>query len=155
LASAASVNLALGMRNFFSSLALLATGAVSSAMYIFLLFFLLKIILRKQWLAAAVFVLALVTNTTANSSAPYLAASIGVILWVSFLFLMLRYGLFAVMAFMVWINIPETFPITANLSAWYSNASLFALLFMVALVLYAFRISLAGKPAFAFDLLKE
>jgi serine/threonine-protein kinase len=155
LGPASSVNLALGVRSFFGSLAQLATSAVSSAMYIFLLFFLLKIVLRKQWLAAAVFVLALVTNTTANASSHYLAAFLGTILWVSFLFLMLRYGLFAVMAFMISINIPEVFPVTANLSAWYSNASLFAMLFLVALALYAFRISLAGKPAFAFDLLKE
>jgi serine/threonine-protein kinase len=155
LAVATSVNRALGMRHFFSAVALLATSAVSTAMYIFLLFFLLKIILRKQWLASAVFVVALVTNTTAQSSAHYLAAFLGTFLWVSFLFLMLRYGLFAVMAFMVSFDIPENFPITANFSAWYSNASLFALLIMAALVLYAFRISLAGKPAFAFDLLKE
>ena len=155
LGSAASVNLALGIRPFFSSLALMVTSAVSSAMYIFLLFFLLKIILRKQWLAAAVFILALTVNTTANSSAPYVAAFMGAIVWIACLFLLLRYGLFAVMAFMLSVNIPEVFPITANLSAWYSNASIFALLFLVALALYGFRISIAGKPAFAFDLLKE
>jgi hypothetical protein len=41
------------------------------------------------------------------------------------------------------------------MTRWYTNASIFTLLLLAALVIYGFRTALGGRPAFAFDLLKE
>lgn len=59
------------------------------------------------------------------------------------------------MAAIIFINIPEAFPLTINCSLWFANTSIFTLLFLAALALYGFRTVLAGRSAFAFDLLKD
>jgi hypothetical protein len=71
------------------------------------------------------------------------------------IFLLQRFGLVAVMAAIFFINVPEMFPITMDPSRWFWNVSLITLLVLASLAAYAFRIALAGKPAFAFDLLRD
>jgi len=41
-----------------------------------------------------------------------------------------------------------SFPLTLDLSAWYANGSLVALLACLSLMLYAFRVSLGRGPLF-------
>lgn len=156
LASADSINsLALGVRSFIGLLATQLTSAVSAAMYMFLFLFLLRLILRKEWLAIALFIAALTVDTARGGENLFAKVFLGLVLSTSIAFLLRKFGLFAVVASIVFLNIPEVFPITANMSLWYSNASIFTLLFLSGLAIYAFRISLAGKRTFAFDLLKE
>jgi len=46
------------------------------------------------------------------------------------------------------------FPLTTNLSAWYAHATILVSLFCLALTIYGFKVSLAGRAAFK-DLLAE
>jgi hypothetical protein len=157
LAGPGSVNIAMTFRNFLGSLSAEATNAVSGAMYIFLLFFILKLILRKGWLAGVVFIAALtLSNVKSNSySFSYFILLVSLALNVCLIFLLQRFGLVAVMAAIFFLNVVEAFPITMDSSRWFWYISSGTMLFLAGLAAYAFRVALAGKPAFAIDLFKE
>jgi hypothetical protein len=61
---------------------------------------------------------------------------------------MLRFGLLALIASSFVYVLLILFPITADFSAWYAGASLFAVLGVAAIAAFAFRTSLAGRPLF-------
>ncbi len=155
LASLSAINRALGLRYFVGALATHVTSAVSGAVYLFLFLFLLRLLLRKDWLAVPVFVIVMVADNSLGKTNPYLSVFYALIVFPSLIFLLRKFGLFAVMAFMIFGNLPSAFPITTDFSLWYSNIAALNLLSLAGLAIYAFRIALAGKPAFAFDLLKE
>jgi hypothetical protein len=64
----------------------------------------------------------------------------------SFLFLLLRFGLFAAVAGIFVSRFFVTFPVTFDFSAWYIGASLTALVAVLALAVYGFHTALAGRP---------
>ncbi len=155
LAPQEAINRALGLRYFVGSLSTYVTGAVSGAVYLFLFLFLLRLVLRKDWLAVTIFIAVVGTNSSINQTNPFLGAFFALIVFPCLIFLVRKFGLFCLMAYMIFIDLPSVFPITADFSLWYSNISNLTLLFLAALAFYGFKIALAGKPAFAFDLLKE
>jgi hypothetical protein len=63
-------------------------------------------------------------------------------------FVLVRFGLLAIMITFLLPNLTVFVPITLKLSYWYGGRSLFVLLFIVALALCAFRMALAGRPVF-------
>ncbi len=155
LASLSAINRALGLRYFIGALATQVTSAVSGAVYMFLILFLLQLLLRKGWLAVPVFVIVMVANSSLGKTNPYLSVFYALIVFPSLVYLLRKFGLVAVMAFMIFGNLIAAFPITTDFSLWYSNTAALTLLFLAGLAVYGFRIALAGKPAFTFDLLKE
>lgn len=155
LASQEAINRVLSLRYFFGSLCMHVTSAVSGAVYLFLFFFLLRLVMRKDWIAAAVFIVFITADNSMNRTNPAISAIFSLLIFLCLVFLLRRLGLVAVMAFMIFINIPAVFPITTDLSLWYSSTSFLALIFLVGLAVYGFKVSLGGKPAFAFDLLKD
>ncbi|HYK88508.1 MAG TPA: serine/threonine-protein kinase [Acidobacteriota bacterium] len=155
LASAHSINsIAPGVPHFLGSLSTYLTTAVSVALYLSLFLFLLRLILRKEWLAVTVFVGALIVDSSRNSTNPVVAVCLSLVLYSGLTLILKRFGLVAVVSCIVFLNVPERTPITAHFGIWYSNASVFVLLLLAGLAVYGFRIALAGKPAFAFDLLE-
>ena len=111
-----------------------------------MLFFLLRAVLRKEWLAAAVFVL--------SSAAPLfldgglISGAFGLVVSAVFIFVFLRFGLLA-WVFANYFGHCLQFPLTTDSSAWYAGTSLFVLLVLAALAIYGFRIALVGRPLFS------
>ena len=70
-------------------------------------------------------------------------------------FVMIRFGLLALVANFVVHIILQNFPLTTQWSAWYSGISLAGILLIAALVLYGFYTSLGGRPAFGGAVLEE
>ena len=111
------------------------------------LVFLLRVLLRRDWIALA---LALVLWTF-NTLPPYVFFPnllISALLAGASLFVLFRYGLLAITSFWLFGAILVGFPITTNLSAWYSGMGLAGLALLLGLVLYAFHTSLGGQPLF-------
>ena len=69
--------------------------------------------------------------------------------------LLIRFGLLATVATMVCSTILDSYPVTLDFSTPYAGAGLFGMLVLAAYALYAFRISLAGRPLFEDKLLQE
>jgi hypothetical protein len=63
-------------------------------------------------------------------------------------FVMIRFGLLALMANLMVFNILENFPLTTQGSAWYAGISLTGILLIAVIALYGFYTALAGRPVF-------
>ena len=72
-----------------------------------------------------------------------------------FLFVLIRFGLFAAIASDVFTYLLPTYPVASGLAAWYAGSFLFFAAVFVALAGYGFYISLAGRPLFGGDPLEE
>jgi serine/threonine-protein kinase len=116
-----------------------------------LLFFLLRAVLRKEWLAAGAF--ALIWAVAMISRQPLeggglIAAAFGLVWAAALIFVFLRFGLLA-LAFGNYFGHFLEFPLTTDSSAWYAGTSLFLLIVLAALAIYGFRIATAGRPLFS------
>ncbi len=62
--------------------------------------------------------------------------------------MLLRYGIVVFEASTLFYELLMGFPITTQMSAWYSGIGLTGLALLLALTLYAFHTSLGGQPLF-------
>ena len=108
-----------------------------------MLFFLLRAVFRKEWLAAAAFVL--ISAAPSFLDGGLIAGAFGLVVRAAFIFVFLRFGLLA-WVFAGYFGHCLQFPLTTNSSAWYAGTSFFVLLVLAALAVYGFRIALAGRP---------
>jgi uncharacterized membrane protein len=68
--------------------------------------------------------------------------------WGVSLFVLVRFGLLATAAGAMFASVLQWFPITTQLSAWYSGIGLTGLALLLGLTAYAFHSSLGGQPLF-------
>ena len=127
----------------------LLPNCVVSALVWFVLIFVLRIMLRRDWLAAGAFLsIYVVLNALVATASPALAALFSAVSTGLLVFTMVRFGLVALIASFFVFELMEMFPITADFSSWYAGTSLFALLSVAVMAALAFRFSLAGRPLF-------
>ena len=132
-----------GARFIAGDLVLASALSLFVAMGLFALLFLLRLLLRRDWLAAVAAVLLLSSADVASQG--LVPGLFGALAWGAMTFVMIRFGVFAGAVAFVVIHYFE-FPLTLN--AWYSTYVLFPVLVLLLLVLYGFRAALAGRPAF-------
>jgi predicted Ser/Thr protein kinase len=118
-----------------------AVGAVGSALSCVFLLTLMLLLVRFQWLASLLFI-SLVSLVIALPGATLSA----VVLCGIILYSLTRFGLLSTAALLYVYDIGAAFPPPTNLSAWYSDATLIATASILALAVYAFRTTLAGRP---------
>jgi hypothetical protein len=136
---------AMGIGSFVSSLLLLLIGAICLGLLGIFLLFLLRVLLRNQKAAIAAWILLwLVSSTTSLISPWYFALSL--VSYALVLFVLMRFGLVAYAFYFFSLLFFSVFPATLDASAWYSHAGFAALAIFAAIVLYAFRTSLGGRP---------
>jgi len=126
--------------------------SVHNAVWIFLFIFLLRIVLRKSWVAglACVAVLA-VTQTLRGGSMLAFDLPIWITIYAIGITTLLRFGLLAFTAVILCAMLLWTFPF--DFSRWYAGSCLFVLLSLLALAMFAFHTTLAGRPVIRDDLL--
>lgn len=128
--------------------------AITAGMLVVFIMLLLRILLRKQSLAAAVFILIFAVPGAADADHPLLSLPFGLILGILLVILFLRFGLLAgiaAIAFLAFSNMVTT----THFSSWTSTSTLVALVAFLAWILYGFVVSLGGKPMFGSGLLDE
>jgi Protein kinase domain len=121
--------------------------SVAVSLLIFFIFFLIRLLLRKEWLAALVMTL-LLSSTSLVGSHPvpdliYRVISLGIAL-----VLLIRFGLLALMVALCTFILLLLFPLTTRFSAWYAGPTFFALFVVLAAAIFGFYTSTAGKPLF-------
>jgi hypothetical protein len=121
--------------------------SLTIALGFFLVFFLLRLLLRKEWLAAAAFVMVFTVPVLLGED-PFLAAISIVLELAAMVFLLKRIGLAAFCVAFVAATILNSWPITAHFSRWYAGTSFFSLAIVLALAVYGFRTTLAGRSIF-------
>jgi hypothetical protein len=121
--------------------------ALYSLMTFFFLF-LLRLVLKKDWIAAIVVVL-VAASTNTGGEYPIVTFVMAALIWLSIVLVLKRFGLLTLVVGLVIQNVLQVFPITSHLSQWYASAGLAGILVIAAVGLYAFYMSLGGKPLFS------
>jgi hypothetical protein len=142
----------LGVRHALALLMLYVLSQLLYALCVFFVLFILQRLLGRTWLAILV-VVAIGTflsfgNTGEN---PVFGAVALVVLYVSFLLVLKRYGLLPLVVGLVVQNVLLIFPATVHLSRWYAAPALAGLSAIFLLAVYAFRTALAGQSLFSVD----
>jgi len=133
----------------------LSTGshAIREALFFFFLIFLLRVVLRNQWLAAAAFALIFAASSLSSPSHPLLHVAGALLVVGGFAFVVLRWGVLALAITLLVANLLGGAPITAHSSAWYFPSVVFMIACVVALAGWAFRTAIAGRRLWKTDLL--
>ena len=120
-----------------------ALGAAFGSLLLLLFLFLFRALFRRLWLAAAALVL-LVIAVFSPTNLPDFCA--GTVFAVVITFILIRFGVMALMAAIFVWQVLLFFPLTTDLTTWYASSSLFAIASILALTAYAGYTALAGRP---------
>jgi serine/threonine-protein kinase len=145
----------LGARGMIGGLLGIIPDEFGFALGLFFLFVLLRLLLRKDWVAAAVFVLIFAALNAFSGKYPLVGAVFGAVSVGIVIFVLKRFGLFCLMVFFTTSNVLNAFVHSIQLSQWYAAPTLLGVLFVLALAAYGFRVSLAGRPIFSGAALDE
>jgi hypothetical protein len=115
---------------------------------IFFLLFLLRFLVKKDWIAAIVIVfLGAITNTGGDYFwVTFLALAV---IWLSIYLVLRRFGLLALVVGLVVQNMLVVFPMTSHLSRWYASGAIAGMVTVIAIALFALYHALADQPLFS------
>jgi predicted Ser/Thr protein kinase len=126
----------------------LVIDALFRSLGILFLLFLGRTILRKQWLAAGVIIVALGGILAANSAHPLIEWPVSLLFFALMIFALMRFGLLVLSVAMFVVLLFVSFPIGSDVTVWYFGTSALVLIAVLALSLYGARMALAGQPLF-------
>ncbi len=138
-----------GVRESVAELIQVQVNIAILVLYLLVALLLLRLIFRKTWIAVAIWWSLYVFVFAPGYG--FLAMAIAAAAWHIVFF---RFGLLPILVGTVCTDLLVGFPLTTNLSAWYAHATMLISVFCLALTIYGFKVSLAGRPAFK-DLLAE
>jgi serine/threonine-protein kinase len=122
------------------NLALYLFGALT----LFFIFFLVKLLLRNQWAAVAV-VVALFAVPSMFGENPILHTVEGVLVFGTALLILVHFGLLALLVAMCVNNVLQAYPLTGHFSEWYAQPTIIVFMMVMALAVFGFYTSTAGK----------
>ena len=128
--------------------------AILNGMLLVFVLLLVRVLLRKQNLAAVALVVILAIPPAAASDHPFLAFPFTLGLSAALVFLFLRFGLLAGVAALTFLTYFGMVT-TTRLSSWSSTPTWIAVVALLGWSLYGFIISLGGKPLFGSSFLDE
>ena len=139
----------LGLRSVIAGIPINIVIFVSVSLFYFFLFFLIRLVLRKEWLAV-VFSLLLVSLLSAleGSEHPVVNVTIDVLIWGLALLLLIRHGLLPLTVALCTYNLLDVYPLTTQFSAWYAGPTIFLFCVILAVAIFGFYTSTRGKPLF-------
>jgi len=127
-------------------------GAVQGTLTFFFMLFILRVLLRNRWLAAAVFVAIWTAIQTLGGE--HLAINIPI--WIAIYSIaalaLVRFGLVTLAAAVFTSDSMGNVPMTLNPSLWYFNATVFVTLAVLLLAVWSFKEATAGRKIFSADL---
>jgi len=148
--STRALNSAMDTRRMTGEMLSSLTYTVGSGLFVVFLFFLFRVLLRRQWLTAAIFILlvggaqALADSNGRLEISAFFFIALGTGFFVATL---LRFGVLPAIFYLLMTGLPE-FPLTTDLSAWYAGSTVVVILIVLALTAYAFHTAVAGRPLF-------
>ena len=138
----------LGIRHAIGGLGQLLVVAPASAMQSLFLLFLFRILLRKDWLTAVVYVLVLESLAVFSDGNRLLQMATTLLAGSLFALTMLRFGLLATMAMVFTQFLLLQYPLTMELGSWYGDLTLLTGLIMIGSTAYLYRVAMNGRRVF-------
>jgi len=142
-----------GLRGSIATVLFQAAASFSNALLVFFLFFILRLIFKRDWLAAVLVGLLFCIPSIAAQN-PLIDALFTGPFIVAYLWILRRFGLVALTVLYFVDQLADRIPLTTPLTAWYTEGGMVGVAAIVALALYGFHVSRAGKPLFAGDALE-
>jgi predicted Ser/Thr protein kinase len=118
----------------------------------FFLLFGLRVLLRKEWIAAIVFVAIFVLSKTLQSSYPSVEIPAEILVYAIAVLVVLRFGLVPLACGIFTVNMLANVPFSADWSSWYMPTSVLALLSVVFLAGWGFYHSLGEEPVWKVEM---
>ena len=140
-----STDALLGLRSTLALVLTIVPEAARNTLLFFFLLFVLRVVLRNQWLAAAAFAVIFAVPTSAGNREFAISLAVGLVIWGSTAVVVLRWGLLSLGVAYFTDNLLLNVPVTAHTSAWYFGNTVFMLATVVALAAWAVRTSIAGR----------
>jgi serine/threonine-protein kinase len=130
-------------------------GSIFAGLAYLFFFLLMYIIVRKPRLAGILMWLTVLTIQVLFFASSWHIVISNLLIATLLTVTVARFGLLAAISWSFFFQLTFSWPMTTNLSQWYSNATLLALATLVGLAVYGFYTSLAGQPIFREGILKE
>jgi serine/threonine-protein kinase len=150
-------NMVAGPAELMSYMIVVLLAATAWVMLSLALIVLFRVLLRKSWVALAVFWVfsAIAVLGPPGAGLPIIKVAAGAVIATVTLILLFRVGLLAMLAAQFVVTLLLIAPLTLDFSRWYAGHGLAAAALAVAIAVYGFRVSLAGKPMFGSATLDE
>lgn len=131
-----------GTRQWFAGIANRASDALQLGLIVFFALFVLRQILRRNWIAAivAAVIFSLVENDLANSLSWQIELAAYILLFSALIFCLLRFGLVVAVSAVFFLNTINGATVGTDFSTWYAPTGLVTLALVLAIALYAFRV---------------
>jgi hypothetical protein len=136
-----------GFRGSLATVFYQASSSFSSALIIFFIFFMFRVIFRRNWLAALALALVFCIPSLAAQN-PLIDALFTAPFFIVYLLILYRFGLVALTVLYFVDQLADTAPLVLPLSAWYAEGGVMALLTILAVALFGFQVSRGGKSLF-------
>jgi serine/threonine-protein kinase len=121
-------------------------GSILGTLQFFFLLLGLKVLLRKDWIAAMVFVAVFALPRGLTSSYVTVELPTQILIYAIAVLIVFRFGLVPLACGIFTVNMLANVPFTTDSSAWYMTTSVLALLSVVALAGWGFYQSLGREP---------
>lgn len=141
----APTDLLQGVRSSAGEILMHALYAMRTALFVFFLLFLLRVLLRNQWAAALIFVAIFSVLNALNSQQPVIDAVSTFLYFSMFALTVLRWGLTSLAVGVLVADLLLMVPATTDLAAWYLGTTILVIAIPLALASWAFYTSIAGR----------
>ncbi len=131
------------------------TDAVFSALFIVFVWFLLRRLLRIAWLANLALFALLASSILATPQPSAWSVGLSLVATALLVVMVVRFGLLCILVGTAVADVTLSFPMPADLSAWYAGGTWLALASLAAVVAYGFYTSLGGRSVLPGALLEE
>jgi len=120
--------------------------SIQTTLLFFLLLLGLRALLRKEWIAAIVFVAIFAVPRGISSTYWHIELPAQILVYSIAVIIVIRFGLIPLVVAIFTINTVASLPFSADLSTWYMPTSIMALLTVLAIAGWGFYHSLGGQP---------
>jgi predicted Ser/Thr protein kinase len=141
-----------GLRSSLGLAIIAVPDSIRSALVFFFLIFLLRVVLRNQWLAVIGFVGLFFALDLPGSRYPWIDSVETILTYGLAALAITRFGLLAFAAGVLVHDLLVHVPVTLNTSAPYFSVSMLTMAITLAVCVWAFRVSIAGRRIFNADL---
>ena len=136
-----------GFRGSLATVLYQASSSFSGALLIFFVFFILRLVFRRNWLAAAVMSL-LFCIPSLGAQNPLIDALFTAPFFLVYLYILYRFGLVALTVLYFVDQLADQMPLAMPLGAWWTEGGVVAMIVILAVAVFSFHVSRAGKPIF-------
>jgi Protein kinase domain len=120
--------------------------SIMATLQFFFIFLVLKVLLKRDWLATIVFVAIFATIKSLGDYHWTAEAVTAIAVYLILAIIVYRFGLIPLACAIFTVDLLGNVPFTADATAWYFGVTIFTLLSVVALAAWGFYHSLGGRP---------